>query len=358
MLRRSTEAGIWRETPSFFQSPHPGRMLGNVVEDGMDKAAENKAKPAVVSQAAKFLILLSLVFVITAATSLYLDLRVIGEKYRTLAAEIGRSLFQALDALRDWNLDHEGIYVQDSADMPANPLLPDSFRSLTTKDGRTLNMINHAQMTRLFSELLAQERGIHLHISSLSPVRPENRADAWERRALALFRKGSKEEYDTIGSGDSGIFRYMAPLRMEQRCLSCHTGSSDSSDAIRGGISISFSYAPFRKAIASESRQNILLHVMFLVVGIGLIVLMGRKLIGSIAALQETLLHVKRLEGFLPICAQCKKIRVRGSDQHNQDSWIAFERYIQERTDAEFTHGLCPQCAKDLYPAYFQSQGR
>jgi hypothetical protein len=266
---------------------------------------------------------------------------------------LGQSFFQAIDTLREWNLDHGGVYVQASPDIPPNPYLAESLRTAMTTDGRVLNMINHAQMTRLFSELLTRQRGIHLHISSLTPIRPGNFADAWEQHALAHFRTGSQEEFDVVGEGGDAVFRYMAPLRLEERCLSCHPGQAESIAQIRGGISVSFSYAPFETAIATERRKNIVLHMIFFCLGIGLIVVTGRKIVLSIGALQNSLLRIKRLEGFLPICAHCKKIRLGGADRHDQKSWIAIERYIAERTDAEFTHGLCPQCAKELYPTLF-----
>ena len=63
-----------------------------------------------------------------------------------------------------------------------------------------------------------------------------------------------------------------------------------------------------------------------------------------IIQLQKTLQEVKTLRGFLPICANCRKIR--------QDSgyWQQIEIYVQEHTDAKFTHGLCPDCLHNLYP--------
>ena len=48
--------------------------------------------------------------------------------------------------------------------------------------------------------------------------------------------------------------------------------------------------------------------------------------------------EVKRLEGLLPICSYCKRIR------DEQDLWTGLESYITKRTDAEFTHGICPDC--------------
>lgn len=53
--------------------------------------------------------------------------------------------------------------------------------------------------------------------------------------------------------------------------------------------------------------------------------------------------HAQRLEGLLPICSNCKRIR----DDH--DNWHKIETYIRERSDAEFSHGICPECSDELY---------
>jgi len=66
-----------------------------------------------------------------------------------------------------------------------------------------------------------------------------------------------------------------------------------------------------------------------------------------IAELQEALAKVKTLSGLLPICASCKKIR------DDQGYWREVELYIGEHSTAEFTHGLCPECAKRLYPRFY-----
>ena len=60
--------------------------------------------------------------------------------------------------------------------------------------------------------------------------------------------------------------------------------------------------------------------------------------------LQRALDEIKTLQGILPICANCKRIR----DENN--IWKMLEEYICEHSEAEFTHGICPDCAKKLYP--------
>ena len=53
--------------------------------------------------------------------------------------------------------------------------------------------------------------------------------------------------------------------------------------------------------------------------------------------------RIRLLEGFIPICANCKKIR------NSQDQWEQMEKYITEHSLAQFSHGICPDCAKKLY---------
>ena len=65
-----------------------------------------------------------------------------------------------------------------------------------------------------------------------------------------------------------------------------------------------------------------------------------------IAELQEALDKTKTLKGLIPICASCKKIR------DDQGYWNSVESYIKDHADVEFTHGICPDCMKKLYPNY------
>ena len=59
---------------------------------------------------------------------------------------------------------------------------------------------------------------------------------------------------------------------------------------------------------------------------------------------------VKQLSGLLPICASCKKIR------DDQGYWNQIESYIRDHSNAEFSHGICPECARKLYPNYIKNE--
>lgn len=62
----------------------------------------------------------------------------------------------------------------------------------------------------------------------------------------------------------------------------------------------------------------------------------------------DTLSKVKVLSGMLPICSSCKKVR------DDAGYWKQIEAYITEHSDAEFSHGICPECSKRLYPDYYK----
>ena len=66
-----------------------------------------------------------------------------------------------------------------------------------------------------------------------------------------------------------------------------------------------------------------------------------------IGELSQALVQINSLQGLLPICASCKKIR------DDKGYWNQLEEYIQEHSEAEFSHGICPDCARKLYPDYY-----
>jgi PAS domain S-box-containing protein len=66
-----------------------------------------------------------------------------------------------------------------------------------------------------------------------------------------------------------------------------------------------------------------------------------------LSKLQDALTKVKLLSGFLPICVSCKKIR------DDKGYWNQIESYIRDHSEADFTHGLCPDCANKIYPDFF-----
>ena len=69
-----------------------------------------------------------------------------------------------------------------------------------------------------------------------------------------------------------------------------------------------------------------------------------------IVQLQSAMADIKTLRGLLPICANCKKIR------DDQGYWSNIENYIAKHSEAQFSHGICPECALKLYPEVFSKK--
>jgi len=69
----------------------------------------------------------------------------------------------------------------------------------------------------------------------------------------------------------------------------------------------------------------------------------------ELVLISSLLKRIRILEGFLPICASCKKIR-------HQDQWQQIEEYITDHSLAKFSHSICPDCVKKLYPDLYRSK--
>lgn len=76
---------------------------------------------------------------------------------------------------------------------------------------------------------------------------------------------------------------------------------------------------------------------------IGRIIKAERERDQMISKLQHALATIKTLQGMLPICSNCKKIR------DDKGCWEEVELYVKKHSDAEFTHGICPDCERLLY---------
>lgn len=70
---------------------------------------------------------------------------------------------------------------------------------------------------------------------------------------------------------------------------------------------------------------------------------LDRRFAAQAAALAAALAEVKTLRGLLPICANGKRVRT------DLGSWEQIESYVREHTNAEFSHGICPECAAKVY---------
>ena len=195
--------------------------------------------------------------------SLRASIKEIDKHNLEVASEGARNVFRMIVLARQWNANHQGVYVPVDEKTQPNPYLKDPRRDVTTTDGRALTLVNPAYMTRMISDMSLLDGEISFRSTSLRLFNPKNAPDAWEREALISFEKGTREvkELVTKETGET-IFRYMAPLFITKECLVCHAIQNYALGDIRGGISISQNYAPFLQAARPSERASIISHML------------------------------------------------------------------------------------------------
>ena len=263
---------------------------------GSDQKNNNVAKavPALVLQRRWWVVLVSL-WGVAVWMMLAIHMTDIREQSIRVAAEGARNMFRMVVLTRSWNASHGGVYVPVTPQTQPNPYLDVARRDVTTTDGQALTLVNPAYMTRLIAEKAESDSGAIFRLTSLRPIRPENAADDWERVALLGFERGSKESI-AVTHGETGQqLRYMAPLLVQVTCMPCHAKQGYKVGDVRGGISVSQSYAPIEAATTAGVQQSQWTYgaVFVLVAALGwlLLELLRRRwldLDGKIYELQHT----------------------------------------------------------------------
>lgn len=182
------------------------------------------------------------------------ELNRLQENTESIARERGVVLFRLIEVTRDWNARHGGVYVPITADTQPNSYLHDPKRDVITQDGTRLTKVNPAFMTRQIADLAEKMDGVKFHITSLNPVRPANKADAWEEETLRAFESGTKDRLSFVAN-EAPVHRYMAPLTITAACLHCHDSQNYKIGDIRGGISVTMP-ATALLGIQQEQKQR------------------------------------------------------------------------------------------------------
>lgn len=171
---------------------------------------------------------------------------------------------QLMDA-RNWNAAHGGVYVLKSAYGQPNPWLPEAERTVDTADGRTLVLMNPAYMSRQLAERNS-EPGIGISIISNVPLRPENKADAWESEALVQCTEGAREIFSAPETDGEGKLRLLSVLVAQESCLRCHQGRMVGE--VLGGISVSQNAEAYMHNAGLQQRNMRLLYSLLGLTGV------------------------------------------------------------------------------------------
>lgn len=295
------------------------------------------------------------------------------ENHRQMALRTARAFFSQIVLDRAWNASHGGVYVPITEKTRPNQYLNDPNRDLLTDKGVKLTKINPAFMTRQIAEIARKQKGVQFHITSLQPIRPENKATTWEAEWLKAFQQGATERGRFVRQGRKIQFQYMAPLMVEKSCLSCHAAQGYKEGDIRGGISVTLPFLsrPHYTGLLVGYGSAAVAGVILIVISSFLLERKNRSLQMSNNALMQEIdqrvAHqkeqakliddlrrasekVKTLEGILPLCSYCRKIRKPDGDQLKADDWLDFEEYLGRTTSAECSHSICPECLKKHFP--------
>ena len=249
-------------------------------------------------------------------------------------------------AYRKWGAMLGGVYARTEKVTP-NPYLTVPERDVTTTGGEKLTLINPAYMTRMVFDIVKSKSALPVNskLTSLKTVNPENAPDDWEKQALLSFEKGRKEANLFTTINGQPYLRFIKPFITDESCLRCHGSQGYKAGDVRGGISFDI---PLRLYYDSEAKTRniiILSHILlWLIVSWGILVFSKRQ--------KEALDKIRILQGFIPICASCKKIR------DDKGFWNQIEAYISKHSEAEFSHGICPECQKKLYPEFYKDKGK
>ncbi len=259
-----------------------------------------------------------------------------------------RTAFQGHVIFRSWNAEHGGVYARVTDKTRPNPYLEIKERDIETPSGIQLTKINPAFMTRQANELAFEKFGYVGHITSLNPIRPENKPDEWEANALKQFEQGKNESSSVESVNGKTYMRLMRPLITEKGCLSCHAKQGYKEEDIRGGISVN---VPMDPHLAVES-QNFKTFI-FIYISVWLAGVIGTLIFIFILDLQvqkrlkveNELLRREKLEGVLEMArAVCHELNqplqmVMGNsqilqmDDIDKETLLKRARLIKEQID-------------------------
>lgn len=186
---------------------------------------------------------------------------------QNIAFKQAEMFFKLIVMVRAWNAEH-GVYSPITENNQPNEYLKVPNRDISTIDGKQLTLINPAYMTRQLAEMMQGVNGIRFHITSLNPIRPANKADDWETKALTSFVQGQSEYKQLADLDGQSFYRYMAPLKVEAACLKCHHQDGTKVGDIRGGISVSLPAASVDDFIVNRLESLKRTHSLIAVVGL------------------------------------------------------------------------------------------
>jgi hypothetical protein len=186
----------------------------------------------------KFIVAISAIILLSYGFLLFQTSSLQNELVMEQARQQARILYKQILLTRQWVSDHQGLFFIKTAGVGENPYLQGS--SIRGEDGTVFVKRNPAMVTRELSEYAAKSGFCWFRITSLNPVNPENRPDDFERDAMIRFKDGLAELEAITDTPGGRVQRYIAPVMVQESCLTCHAEHGYSVGDIRGALSIRF----------------------------------------------------------------------------------------------------------------------
>lgn len=216
----------------------------------------------------KIFLIYAALWLMMISLTLYQQIEDVKQYAQSIAFKQAEMFFDHIVLIRRWNAEHGGVYAPITEKNQPNPYLDLPNRDIKAPDGRMLTLINPAYMTRQLAEMEQTKSNIIFHITSLEPVRAENKADDWETKALQAFKAGEKSINQLAYIKGAEYYRYMAPLWVEKKCLQCHSAQSYHEGDVIGGISVNIPAASIDVFIAERVKNLSVTHILIALAGL------------------------------------------------------------------------------------------
>ena len=156
-----------------------------------------------------------------------------------MATNEARAHFNKDQALRHWATMQDRIYVPISERMDPDPYLSHvPERDIVSPSGLQLTLINPARIVRQMNEDFSDLYGVAGRITSLTPLRPANMPDPWERGVLESFAAGASEAMELTDIEGIPHLRLMRVMTVEPGCLHCHLTQYGEPGSVAGGVGV------------------------------------------------------------------------------------------------------------------------
>jgi hypothetical protein len=232
---------------------------------------------------------------------------------------------------RMWWPTTNGVAVINPSDIPVNSIPPEVTIESVKVDSLSVDLAHQVQIDAGYNY-------VEIHYAGLSYVVPE-------KMIFQYKLEGFDKEWKDAGARRVAYYTNIPPGKYVFRVQARNNDGFWS----KGGASLVIELVPY-------FYQTVWFYLLCGLILLGSIFLTYRWRVALLLQrekelqkrVNETIAQIKILGGLIPICANCKKIR------DDKGYWNQLEKYLKEHSEAEFTHGICPECKEKLYGEYLK----